>query len=179
MEQVNVRELVVLKGLPNSGINEYADEWVRKAPLKRVRVSRQRIFASLGTPHCQETEAMVNLTEAILVIEALRKGFSVIMDSPNLKRTKKNTEQWLDQQMYAFYGTDIFAEIYGDDFSDVVNVVIEDRFLEMPLEEVLQRNEETEDNKELGIKKHTENYIKYLHRKYIEPEEVLQTTMFD
>lgn len=76
-------KIIVLQGPPGAGKSTFAEDFIKNHE-NYVIVSRDEIRDSLGTPWLVANERMVSEIEKHKVINAIKAGFNVIIDAPNL-----------------------------------------------------------------------------------------------
>ena len=127
-------ELVVLRGLPASGKTAWARNWVELAP-RRARVNRDdlraQLFGAIGAAYASYfddkdnlhvKEAAVSVAERRAVGGLLEDGFSVVVDSTNLRL--RYLRQWRE-----------LAYDYDVEFK------IEDFMFRVPVDECVRRDQ--------------------------------------
>lgn len=124
------QQLIVLIGLPSSGKSTWAREWVNEEPISRVRINRDDIRRQLGPYFVGSREELVTTIERLSVFEALKAGYSIVIDATNLNpkyyRWPQLLKQWLDE--------DSFPE------STDIELIENKSFLEVPIEECIRRD---------------------------------------
>lgn len=141
MDTMEIRTIVVCKGIPGSGKSTWSIEQLRKYPGKYKRVNRDSIREMLdGGKFDWDNENFVESLRDIIIDRALRKGFDVIVDDTNLK--------------------DSVWEKICDIAKKVGNVRVMERYFEVTLKDALQRNSER-------YKKVPEDVIEAFFEKYI------------
>lgn len=93
---MRVPNIYLTRGIPASGKSTFAENWVREAPEKRVRVCRDNLRAMLfGTSDTRldfGLEVQVTEAERAIALTALQKGRDVIVDAMNLNQ--RWVKQW-------------------------------------------------------------------------------------
>jgi predicted kinase len=80
-----MRTVMMLMGLPASGKSTFAKELLRKEPKRWKRVNRDDLRALLdGENFIKENEEFVRNAQEVLIKEALRQGFDVVIDNTHL-----------------------------------------------------------------------------------------------
>lgn len=141
-------KLVMTKGLPGSGKSTWAKEQLkRNGNWKRVNKDELRAMLDDGHWSGSNEKFVVAIRDAI-IIEALQKGISIISDDTNLDPKHEERFRYL-------------ARTYG------ASLVIEDRFLQVPLEECIKRDLGRLNS--VGAKVIRDMYDKYVAVKYDPP----------
>ena len=81
-----MQKLIVTIGLPASGKSTWAKEVAESAPLDIVRVNRDDIRDMLGLYWVPKREKLVTKIERQAMSDALKLGYTVIVDATNLKK---------------------------------------------------------------------------------------------
>lgn len=140
-------KLIMTKGLPGSGKSTWAKEQLNKGEYKRVNKDELRSMIDNGKWSGKNEKFIVGVRDEI-IIRSLRAGISVISDDTNLD--PKHEER--------------FRQI-ARDFK--ASLVIEDRFLQVPLETCIQRDLLRLES--VGAKVITGMYDKYIAVKHDPP----------
>jgi tRNA uridine 5-carbamoylmethylation protein Kti12 len=79
-------ELIVTRGLPGSGKSTWAKAWVAEDRKNRIRINRDdlRTMVDDGEFVDKLTEPRIVMARDALILQALRKGLSVVVDDTNL-----------------------------------------------------------------------------------------------
>lgn len=133
----------MLKGLPASGKSTYAKGVVAHEPNKWKRVNRDSLRKMFAEDFNQKNEKFILQIRDAIISKALENGYNVIIDDLNLSEKHYNRIQSL--------------------FGKKAEIVIDDSFLIVPLEELLKRNAGRED-------KVPEDVIKDLYKSHVTKE---------
>lgn len=137
-----MQEVIILRGLPASGKSTWAKELIKTNPNKYKRINKDllRLMIDCGNFSSINEKFILKIRDR-LIIEYLDEGFDVIVDDTNLA------------------GKHIIRikQLVGRK----ANVIINDSFLEVPLEECIKRDMNRENS--VGIK-----VIKNMYETYIE-----------
>lgn len=84
-EDIVMKIVILLRGLPASGKSSYARELLKKEPLKWKRVSRDDLRAMFDNSDFSAiNEDFIRKIRDQLIVSSLRDGFNVIVDDTNL-----------------------------------------------------------------------------------------------
>lgn len=133
-------KLIICRGIPASGKSTWAKQWVLKDPEHRVRINQDDIRLMLGKYWVPSREKLVQHIQKESLIEALTKGYDVVIDNTNLN--KKVLEEF-DRLIKTF-------ENYEIEFKD---------FFDTPLSVCIERDK----NRNLQV---TEKVIKNFYNNY-------------
>lgn len=86
------QELIICKGLPASGKSTYAKKLAQDNPKSIIRVSRDDLRHMCGKYWVPKRENLITEIEDSIIVEALEKGYDVIVDATNLRGTKRFEE---------------------------------------------------------------------------------------
>lgn len=75
-------KLIITRGLPASGKSTWAKQWVLE---HRVRINQDDIRLMLGKYWVPKREPLVQHIQEEALIEALLKGYDIVIDNTNLK----------------------------------------------------------------------------------------------
>lgn len=141
-------KLIMTKGLPGSGKSTWAKEQLKKnGNWKRVNKDELRRMIDDGKWSGKNEKFVVSVRDEIIE-EALESGYSIISDDTNLD--PKHEERF--RQIARKYGA---------------SLVIEDRFLQVPLEECIKRDLLRFES--VGAKVIRDMHDKYVQVKYEPP----------
>lgn len=79
-------KLVICRGLPASGKSTWAKRWVLEDPEHRVRINQDDIRLMLGKYWVPKREPLVQHIQEEALIEALLKGYDIVIDNTNLNK---------------------------------------------------------------------------------------------
>ena len=77
-------KLIITRGLPASGKSTWAKQWVLKDPEHRVRINQDDIRLMLGKQWVPSREKLVQHIQEEALIEALLRGYDIVIDNTNL-----------------------------------------------------------------------------------------------
>lgn len=139
-------KLTITRGLPGSGKTTHAQFWVAEDPAHRVRINRDALREMIHFDHrnsTHETEQAITKTSHDLARTYLRSGFDVIVDDTNLRQ--RHAREWAT-----------LAKIVGAEF-EVAD------FTGVPLETVLNQNQQRPEHKIVPEKVIREMHLKFLN----------------
>lgn len=116
-------ELVITRGLPGSGKSTWAKQWVSEDRANRVRINRDDLRTMVDDGEFVEkvTESRIVTLRDAMILQALRKGLSVVVDDTNLPNPVVKQLRKLAEKRGAGFRI--------QDFRDVpLNVCIEQNF---------------------------------------------------
>lgn len=117
--QKKMSKLIITRGLPASGKSTWAKQWVLEDPEHRVRINQDDIRLMLGKYWVPSREKLVQEIQFDAIVEALSRGFNVVIDNTNLN--KKVLEKF-DRLIRTFEDYEIE---YKDFFDTPLSVCIE------------------------------------------------------
>ena len=79
-----MHKFILMQGIPGSGKSTWAKEWVSKDTEHRVRWNRDDIRNMLGKYWIPSREALITTLENEFVVEAVKKGYDIVIDNMNL-----------------------------------------------------------------------------------------------
>ena len=112
-------KLIICRGIPASGKTFWAKKWVLEDPEHRIRVNQDDIRLMLGKYWVPSREELVQEIQFDAILEALSRGFDVVIDNTNLN--KKVLEKF-DRLIKTFEDYEIE---YKDFFDTPLSVCIE------------------------------------------------------
>lgn len=133
-------KLIICRGIPASGKTFWAKQWVLEDPEHRVRINQDDIRLMLGKYWVPSREKLVQHIQKESLIEALTKGYDIVIDNTNLN--KKVLEEF-DRLIKTF-------ENYEIEFKD---------FFDTPLSVCIERDK----NRNLQV---TEKVIRNFYNNY-------------
>ena len=77
-------KLIITRGLPASGKSTWAKQWVLEDPEHRVRINQDDIRLMLGKYWVPSREKLVQHIQEEALIEALERGYDIVIDNTNL-----------------------------------------------------------------------------------------------
>ena len=81
-----MNKLIITRGLPASGKSTWAKKWVLKDPEHRVRINQDDIRLMLGKYWVPSREELVQRIQKEALIEALERGYDIVIDNTNLNK---------------------------------------------------------------------------------------------
>ncbi len=84
--QKRMSKLIICRGLPASGKSTWAKQWVLEDPEHRVRINQDDIRLMLGKYWVPSREKLVQEIQFDVIVEALSRGFDVVIDNTNLNK---------------------------------------------------------------------------------------------
>lgn len=112
-------KLVICRGLPASGKSTWAKQWVLEDPEHRVRINQDDIRLMLGKYWVPKREPLVQHIQEEALIEALLKGYDIVIDNTNLNK------KVLDQFNRLIKTFEDYEIEYKDFFDTPLSVCIE------------------------------------------------------
>lgn len=117
--QKRMSKLIICRGLPASGKSTWAKQWVLEDPEHRIRVNQDDIRLMLGKYWVPSREKLVQEIQFDVIVEALSRGFDVVIDNTNLN---KKVLDGFDRLIKTFKDYEIE---YKDFFDTPLSVCIE------------------------------------------------------
>ena len=133
-------KLIITRGLPASGKSTWAKQWVLEDPEHRVRINQDDIRLMLGKYWVPSREKLVQHIQEEALIEALLKGYDIVIDNTNLN------EKVLDNYR-------VLVTAYGDHAIEYKD------FFDTPLSVCIKRDK----NRDLQV---TEKVIRSFYNNY-------------
>ena len=81
-----MNKLIITRGLPASGKSTWAKQWVLEDPEHRVRINQDDIRLMLGKYWVPSREKLVQHIQEEALIEALERGYDIVVDNTNLNK---------------------------------------------------------------------------------------------
>lgn len=81
-----MNKLIICRGLPASGKSTWAKQWVLEDSEHRVRINQDDIRLMLGKYWVPSREKLVQHIQEEAIIEALDRGYSIVIDNTNLNK---------------------------------------------------------------------------------------------
>lgn len=123
---------IILVGPPASGKTHWSKEFCEHNP-NYARINRDDIRSMLfDNVYTSTYEMLVQKAQKLLVEQAITDGYSVIIDNTHLK--DDDTIRWC-----------AFFDVLGAKLDRKVEVEVDTRFCEVPLETCLERNAKREE----------------------------------
>ena len=77
-------KLIITRGIPSSGKSTWAKQWILEDPEHRVRINQDDIRLMLGKYWVPSREKFVQHIQEEALIEALERGYDIVIDNTNL-----------------------------------------------------------------------------------------------
>ena len=81
-----MNKLIICRGIPASGKTFWAKRWVLEDPEHRVRINQDDIRLMLGKYWVPSREELVQHIQKEALIEALERGYDIVVDNTNLNK---------------------------------------------------------------------------------------------
>ena len=81
-----MNKLIICRGIPASGKTFWAKQWVLEDPEHRVRINQDDIRLMLGKYWVPSREKLVQHIQEEALIEALERGYDIVIDNTNLNK---------------------------------------------------------------------------------------------
>ena len=133
-------KLIITRGLPASGKSTWAKQWVLEDPEHRIRINQDDIRLMLGKYWVPSREKLVQHIQEEALIEALLRGYDIVIDNTNLN------EKVLDNYR-------VLVTAYGDHAIEYKD------FFDTPLSVCIKRDK----NRDLQV---TEKVIRSFYNNY-------------
>ena len=128
-------KLIICRGIPASGKTFWAKQWVLEDPEHRVRINQDDIRLMLGKYWVPKREPLVQHIQEEALIEALLRGYDIVIDNTNLN---KKVLDGFDRLIKTFKDYEIE---YKDFFDTPLSVCIErDKNRDLQVSEKIIRN---------------------------------------
>lgn len=85
-KEYSMNRFIICRGLPASGKSTWAKQWVLEDPEHRVRINQDDIRLMLGKYWVPSREKLVQEIQFDAMLEALSRGFNVVVDNTNLNK---------------------------------------------------------------------------------------------
>lgn len=112
-------KLIITRGLPASGKSTWAKQWVLEDPEHRIRINQDDIRLMLGKYWVPSREKLVQHIQEEALIEALLRGYDIVIDNTNLN------EKVLDNYRVLVTAYGDHSIEYKDFFDTPLSVCIE------------------------------------------------------
>ena len=130
-----MNKLIICRGIPASGKTFWAKQWVLKDPEHRVRINQDGIRLMLGKYWVPNREPLVQHIQKEALIEALDRGYDIVVDNTNLNK------KVLDNYRVLVIAHGNHAIEYKDFFDTPLSVCIErDKNRDLQVTEKVIRN---------------------------------------
>ena len=128
-------KLIICRGIPASGKTFWAKQWVLEDPEHRVRINQDDIRLMLGKYWVPKREPLVQHIQEEALIEALLRGYDIVIDNTNLNN------KVLDQFNRLIKTFEDYEIEYKDFFDTPLSVCIErDKNRDLQVTEKVIRN---------------------------------------
>ena len=128
-------KLIICRGIPASGKTFWAKQWVLEDPEHRVRINQDDIRLMLGKYWVPSREELVQHIQKEALIEALERGYDIVIDNTNLN------EKVLDNYRALVIDHGNHAIEFKDFFDTSLSVCIErDKNRDVQVSEKIIRN---------------------------------------
>lgn len=132
---MEVKKIIILRGIQGNGKTTWAKQWVNEDPENRVRFNRDDIRNMLGKYWVPTREYLINDIYKVFLEQATLRKYDIVIDNMNLnekcikeiKDFVRETNEWLGQSPL-----NLKYEIEIKDFFNV------------PLEECIERDSKRE-----------------------------------
>lgn len=114
-----MNKLIICRGIPASGKTFWAKKWVLEDSEHRVRINQDDIRLMLGKYWVPSREKLVQEIQFDAIVEALSRGFNVVIDNTNLNK------KVLDQFNRLIRTYEDYEIEYKDFFDTPLSVCIE------------------------------------------------------
>lgn len=153
-------KILILKGLPASGKSTWAKQYCIKNK-NWVRVNRDDLRHMRGDYWIPKQEKLINDWENHCVLDALQKGYNVILDSTNLNKERNEAR----------------VRMYKEAFPELA---VEYKWFKIELEECIQRDLQRSNSVgEKAIRKIYERYLAPPVKTYKEDTSLVHCVIFD
>lgn len=78
------KKLILTRGIQGSGKTTHAKKWVEESPTSRIRINNDDLRNMFGPYWIPEREDLVSNTKRSIAIDAIQKGYDIIVDNMNL-----------------------------------------------------------------------------------------------
>ena len=149
------KKLILTRGIQGSGKSTWARKWVEEDPINRVRINNDDIRNMLGKYWVTEREPLVSEIKQSIVINAMSRGYNIVVDNMNLN--PKEIKFWQDI-------------VHNNEVNPISKYLYEIEFKDffIPLEECIRRDAMR--SNPIGEKVIRETWNRYKH--FIQTSEV-------
>ena len=88
------KKLILTRGIQGSGKTTYAKKWVEESPTSRIRINNDDLRNMLGPYWIPEREDLVSNTKRNIALDAIQRGYDIVVDNMNLN--PKEVKFWQD-----------------------------------------------------------------------------------
>ena len=147
----NTKKLILCRGIQGSGKSTWARQWVEKDPEHRIRINNDDLRNMLGPYWIPAREDLVANTKRNIAMDAIQRGYDIIIDNMNLNpKEVKFWQDLVDSHNNYITNPDVIQPAwlqweYEIEFKDFFNVSLEecihrDSLRENPIGENVIRN---------------------------------------
>ena len=130
-----MNKLIICRGIPASGKTFWAKQWVLEDPEHRVRINQDDIRLMLGKYWVPSREELVQHIQKEALIEALDRGYDIVVDNTNLNKKVLN----FYRALVIDHGNHVIE--YKDFFDTPLSVCVErDKNRDVQVSEKIIRN---------------------------------------
>ena len=87
---MEIRKIILTRGIPGSGKSTWARAWVAESPETRIRINNDDIRNMLGNYWVPSREDLVSFIKHKTVVAAMGHGYDIIVDNMNLNPKEVN-----------------------------------------------------------------------------------------
>lgn len=84
---MEVKKILILRGLQGSGKSTFARQWVDEDPNHRVRFNRDDVRNMLGKYWVPEREEVINQMYVAFLDQSMVEGYDIVIDNMNLNQS--------------------------------------------------------------------------------------------
>ena len=78
------KKIILCRGIQGSGKTTYAKKWVEESPTSRIRINNDDLRNMFGPYWVPEREDLVSNAKRSIAVDAIQKGYDIIVDNMNL-----------------------------------------------------------------------------------------------
>ena len=119
-----MNKIILCRGIQASGKTTYSKKWVSENPQTRIRINNDDIRFMLGSKWDFSKEDLVSSVKKQLAIDAMTKGYDIIVDNLNLN--PKEIQFWTN---IINYGNGYLNVSYSLEFKDFFDISVEECIL--------------------------------------------------
>lgn len=90
----NIKKLILTRGIQGSGKSTWAHQWVEEDSEHRIRINNDDLRNMLGPYWIPAREDLVSNTKRNIAIDAIQRGYDIVIDNMNLN--PKEVKFWQD-----------------------------------------------------------------------------------
>ena len=87
---MEIRKIILTRGIPGSGKSTWARAWVAESPETRIRINNDDIRNMLGNYWVPSRENLVSFIKHKTVVAAMGHGYDIVVDNMNLNPKEVN-----------------------------------------------------------------------------------------